>query len=312
MNDTQTDASFAEVSYPENTLRLPANFTGKRYISLIALNNAMEPSEAVCSDGISADLSPPELRDISIDNAKWSESIYCRENTTWLLQPDLTKIKLENTQWCDTKCNLMTFWPLLEGLPLQLNDTGHPITIYNHTLDLYETVYEGNINTKSDTLCSTFPAYEPNMIIYIPNDQITLHWDVVDEISQMQDFYVGIGTNPSEEDAPGIIGYSPTNKKNTFNIDHAGIGTNKEFFIFLKAVNKASLQTVIPVGPLLIDQTPPKAKLIPEVAIYNDELVMGWENDTFYDDEQTTQINRILFQIGTYFFFTFWFWLHHQ
>ena len=302
MNDDLIDSSFAEVLYPENTLRLSANFTGRRYVSIIALNNAMEPSDVVCSDGISVDASPSKLHDISLDNAKWSESIYCDENTTWLLLSDLTKVKLANTEDCGRKCNLTTFWPLIDGLPTIISNTGNVITVHNGTLELNNIVNSKNINASSNILCSTFPMYDSSMPIYLPNDRITLRWDVQEEISQIEDIYVGIGTNPSEKDAPGIIGYIPTNKKTTFHINHAGIGTDKEFFLFLKPVNKAGLQIIIPIGPVLIDQTPPRFKSIPEVMIDNGEIIVGWENDTFYDDEQTSQISRIVFQIGNQIF----------
>ena len=297
MHDNSTDSLFLELLYPENTVRIETNFTGKRYTSIIALNNAMESSEVVCSDGISVDVTPPDIMSISIDNARWVESIYCSQNTSWLLLPELTKIKLASTNSCKAYCNVNMSSSLIEGLPLS-TDSGRTITLHNGTVFLDEILQDENFSVSTDSLCESLPAYDSSKIVYLPNDQLTLRWNVMDEISQIQDVYVGIGTTPLEEAAPDIIDYMPTNNKNLFHIHHSGIGTDKEFYMFLKAVNKAGLYTVIPIGPLLIDQTPPRFKLIPDVIIVDDEIVVGWENDTFYDEEQTSQINKILFQIG--------------
>jgi len=52
-------------------------------------------------------------------------------------------------------------------------------------------------------------------------------------------------------------------------------------------------------GPILIDQTPPLNKILPNVIVEKDQIVFGWDDYTFYDDEQTEQIDQIYFQIGT-------------
>jgi hypothetical protein len=72
------------------------------------------------------------------------------------------------------------------------------------------------------------------------------------------------------------------------------------FFVFLKVVNKASQESVLSLGPILIDETPPICRRIPKVNIEEHDIVVGWENDTFYDIEQEDKINSIFFEIGNY------------
>ena len=253
-NTSLSDVVFDEIVSPENTLKLPANFTGKRYVTVIALNNAMEPSKAVCSDGISRDTITPQFRNITIANAKWSESLYCNDNTTWLLGSDLVKVQLRNTLGCQLACKYNMNLPLLNSIrslrvSVEKNDT--------FALLQNVSIQKDNSNAESDFLCSKFQAYDTN-IIYLPNDHLLLSWDIEDNIIQTRDFLVGFGKTMSEENSPGLVGYKSTEKKKRFKIHHAGIGTDDEFFIFLKAINKAGLITILPIGPILIDMTQTK------------------------------------------------------
>ena len=293
-NTTFSDVVFDEIISPENNLKLPANFTGKRYVTVIALNNAMDPSKAVCSDGISRDTITPLFRNITIANAKWSESLYCSDNTTWLLLSDLVKVQLQNTPGCKRACNYNMNMPLLNSIrslrvSVEENDT--------FALLQNGSVQKDKSNAESDFLCSKFPTYDTN-IIYLPNDHLVLSWDVEENISQIRAFFVGFGRTVTEGNSPGLVGYKSTGYKRSYKIHHAGIGTDDEFFIFLKAINKAGLITIIPIGPILIDMTPPRYTNVPDVKIDGDSIIVGWNNDTFFDDEQTETISQIFFQIG--------------
>lgn len=298
MNASRSDVTFAEAVYPENVFTLPANFTGKRYVTGIALNNAMDPSEAVCSDGITKDITPPVLYDVVIENARWAEQLYCYDNTTWLLRSDLIRMKLSNTQICNAACGTATTWELPEAFAFTEDSDAIFECLLNRTLDLVDLTNEKNTSTISDFICSVFPLYDNNNMMYLPNDHLFIHWNVEEDLSQIQDFYVGFGRDDSEKLAPELLSYISTDKKTNFKMHHDGIGTDLEFFIFLKAVNKAGLETVLPIGPILIDETPPHNQSLPEVIIEGDDIMVGWHHDTFYDDEQSTQIDRVAFEIG--------------
>ena len=286
MNTAISDSVYADVAFPKNALEMTANFTGRRFVTLIALNNAMEPSEAVCSDGISRDISPPKVTDNKIAHASWSDSIYCHNNETWFLRSDLTKVKLPYSVDCE--CNVDAVSPFAEALPIKLD--------MNDYTSITDTLEE--LNKTLDYLCSAFAQYDTNEIIYLPNDHIDLQWNVENDISQTDEFLIGFGTSSEEKDAPGLVDYVSTHTKHFFDIRHAAIGTDELFFIFLKAVSKAGLTTVIPIGPVLIDETPPIVSSIPIVMIDSGDIIVGWDNDAFHDDEQTGPIDKITFEIG--------------
>ncbi|XP_053376618.1 uncharacterized protein LOC123534121 [Mercenaria mercenaria] len=269
---------YADVLYSETSIRIPANFTGKRFVSIIALNNAMDPSKCVCSDGVTRDTSPPEPRNISLQHSTWSESIACFAGNTWLLHSSVSKVLLHNTSTCFDLCS----------------HSFHDDSIVSAFLVRDEKI-DSDI---SDFLCQTLPKYNNNTVIYLPNDHIYLSWDVDETISQLEDFFVGIGYDPTEWKSPHIDDYKSTARKKNFKRRHEGIGSNSLFYIFLKIVNKAGLEKVTTLGPVLIDETPPLKRGIPEVNIVGENVVIGWENDTFYDMEQLEQIKSVFFQFG--------------
>ena len=297
-NKTSEDLLIQDVDASEFTLRLPANFTGKKYTSVIAFNNAMESSVPACSDGITKDKSPPNFHNVTLANAKWEETIYCQENKTWFLRSDLVKVDISEGQACKQTCYKTQNISFIESIR---SKKAKAITLLPNITSEIESF--GSLDGQRDEyefICSTFPVYDLGKYIYLPDDQILLQWDAADEFSQISDFFIGFGRSASEKKAPSLINYISTGKKSLFKLHHAGIGTDEEFFIFLKGVNKAGLEMILPIGPVLIDQTPPRYRNTPDVVIDANEIIVGWENDTFYDDEQSNPINHILFQIGMY------------
>ncbi|XP_053392349.1 uncharacterized protein LOC128555022 [Mercenaria mercenaria] len=269
----------ADVQYTESLIRIPANFTGKRYISMIALNNAMSPSEAICSDGITRDLSPPEIRNLTLEHGSWSESIVCHEGHAWLLHSSVSKTILHNVSNCIDVCNKSPQHHSLAS------------TLPTNSLQIKDSEI-------SNFMCHRMRKYQNDTIIYLPTDYINLVWDVEENGSQIDDIYVGIGADPSEENSPSIYNYKSTAKRTSFKRRHEGIGSDELFFIFVKVVNKASIESVTVLGPVLIDETPPICKSVPKVFVVEGYILVGWQNDTFYDSEQKEQISSIYFEIG--------------
>ena len=239
----------------------------------------MDPSKAICSDGITRDISPPFIRNITIEHASWSEAIVCHEGRAWLLHSSLSKIKLHNVSNCNDLCqNQFMSHPLASALP---------------TRNMQE-----NDSDISQFMCQSLSKYVNTSVIYLPTDHIQLEWDIEEQGSQIDDIFVGIGTDPTESNAPSIHAYQSTLKRNSFKFIHEGIGSDELIFIFLKVVNKASQERVSTLGPILVDETPPINRAVPKVILKEKDVIVGWENDTFYDLEQKEQISSIYFEIG--------------
>ncbi|KAH3774481.1 hypothetical protein DPMN_175863 [Dreissena polymorpha] len=154
-------------------------------------------------------------------------------------------------------------------------------------------------STNSDTaefLCKTLNLYTDQTVIFLPNDYIFMQWDIENGNSQIEDFYVGFGSSPTEREYPNILDYKSSDRKLNFRHQHEAIGSTELFYIFIKAVNKAGITSVATLGPILIDETPPLWRSIPNVSIDGEKVVFGWEAGTFFDEEQTGPINQIVFQ----------------
>ena len=271
--------AFSEVLHSEKSVIFHTNRTGKLFVTVVAFNNAMEPSKPVCSDGVTRDDTPPSVVNITLQNSKWSESIVCANNIAWLMHSSIKTVKLHQSFNCQQRCSAApNVYAMFSLIPTM------------HTPDSDEAV--------SDFMCSNLPDYNPERVIYLPNDHINLRWDVSESGSQIQDYFIGFGDNPQGN--PNIVGYHSTNRKPYYRQKHEGIGGNLIFYIFIKAVNRARLEKKFIFGPVLIDETAPLYKEIPHVQIIDKHIVLGWENDTFFDLEQTTQIDQIFFQIGNY------------
>ncbi|WAR31803.1 hypothetical protein MAR_034345 [Mya arenaria] len=270
---------FRELPFYEESVRIPTTFTGKRFVTVIALNNAMEPSKPACSDGLTRDLSPPEFRNMTLQYGQLSESLLCLHGEVYLLQANMQRAKLLNTSACRSTC----------GADVE----SHKVTeIYQmHNI-------QGKDEDISSFLCEHLPLYTNDTIIYLPNDNIFITWDIEEGGSQIDDFFVGLGFNPTEIQSPSLVSYTSTRKKTYFKRRHEGLGSDEVFYIFVKVINKAGLERISTVGPVLIDQTPPLNGTLPQVILESDHIVFGWDSSTFYDEEQTAQIDQIYFQIA--------------
>ena len=275
---------YEEVLFTENSFVFHTNHTGKMFVTVVAFNNAMEPSKPACSDGITRDETPPNVVNLVLQNSKWSESIVCMNDTVWLMHSSVAKIKLNKSAECFKHC--------LASL---------------HDNQMFSAIPELNSNDNdfsiSEFMCQKLPTYNLKTIIFLPNDQINLKWNVTEAGSQIYDYFVGFGDDPLG--VPNIVTYHSTGRKSYYRRKHEGISRNIVFYIFVKAVNRANLEKVTIYGPIIIDETPPIYRDSPVVKINDQFIIVGWQNDTFYDMEQRSQINQVFFQIGIYFIITF-------
>ncbi|XP_052788798.1 uncharacterized protein LOC128223561 [Mya arenaria] len=269
----------SELLFSEESVRIPTTFTGKRFVTVIALNNAMEPSRPACSDGITRDISPPEFRNMTLQHGQLSESLICLHGEVYLMQTNMQRAKLHNTSVCQSVC-------------------GADVEKHNIT-EMYQI---DEIKEKdediSSFLCEHFPLYTNDTLIYLPNDNVFITWVIEEGGSQIDDFFVGLGVSPTEIASPSIREYQSTQKKNYFKRIHEGIGPDEIFYIFVKVINKAGLENIATIGPVLIDQTPPLNRTLHQVIVESEHIVFGWDSNTLYDEEQTAQIDQIYFQIA--------------
>ena len=80
---TETVVQYKEVLFTEHSYRLSLNYTGKYYVTVTAVNNAAQLSVPACSDGITLDQTEPSIRNVSLINGRWRETLHCDNGDTW-------------------------------------------------------------------------------------------------------------------------------------------------------------------------------------------------------------------------------------
>ena len=262
----------------ETSLKVRPGNLGKYYTTVIAFNNAMEPSKPVCSDGITFDKSKPKVQNIKLEHIKAKEIIGCLRNETFLILENLTAVRLLRTEKCTHVCNMSKEMDLIAVLPVAY-------TISNDT-DI------------ADDLCGRLSKYDEEWTMYLPSDKISMTWDVRDVESQIREVQIGFASDPSDFTFPDIVSYESVNSHTRYSRIHSGLDRGSEFYIILKAVNKADLEVIAVVGPLIIDETPPLYTGSVAIHINGDFIYCIWDNTTFLEAEQKEGLSTILFRIG--------------
>ncbi|XP_071081006.1 uncharacterized protein [Haliotis cracherodii] len=240
---------------------------GRYFTSLVAVNNALEPSAVICSDGITFDLSPPIIENINLLQAASLSSLHCIGNHIWLINSNMTMAKLPMVSQCLERCH-----------------------DYNTDRNLrFPIVHAGYINNETgDSLCRDLP-YLNETVMYVPFHKLVLNWSITESESQIRDSFVGFGYDVSTYSKPDLADYKPTHGKTSFHSHETGFDSGTEFYIFIKTENKAGVSSVATLGPVMIDDTPPDVHgtLVPEIV--GDHVRVTWTNHTFSDPEEVRQ-----------------------
>ena len=268
------------VSY-QTSLKVKSHGSGAYFTTVVAFNNAMEPSIPVCSDGIIFDDTPPNVSDIRVEHLRATEIIGCLQGDAFLILENLTAIPLQDTQKCSNACNTSIEMDLISFLPIAYSP--------------------GNDTDVADDLCSRLPSYDHNWAMYLPSDKVYMNYKVSDAESQIGDVQIGFAFDPSWFADPDIIGFDSSHTHTRFTRAHTGINRGMAFYIILNAVNKADLSTIIQFGPIIIDETPPFYGGSLKIDIHENFIYCIWNNKTFVEMEERGKISQILFRIGTCF-----------
>ena len=262
------------------TLKVRPEKLGQYYTTIVAFNNAMEPSIPVCSDGIILDATTPEVTNITLAHAKTKEVLGCYRNETFLILENLTAVPLLKTEKCSLICKDSKDMTLISVLPIMESGS--------------------NDTDVADDLCGRLLTYSDDWAIYLPSDKVHLAWNLEDPESQIRDVQIGFASDLTNVASPDIIAYGSVHSHTKYVHSHSGLDRGVEFYIILKATNKADLEVIAIFGPVIIDETPPLYAGSVSINIIDDFIFCIWDNTTFMETEQKEGISTILFRIGKY------------
>ena len=227
----------------------------------------MEPSTAACSDGIVYDTTPPTLLNVSITHGRSGRAIGCTQpGVPWLVHRNLTRVRLASTTDCSKLCSD--------------NSSSYDV---EHLRRSSDQMVEEEV---ADDVCRKLPMMAEDSFIVLPSDYVKVTWAGVDDESDMEEYYVGMGRDRTTSSAPDLLPFTPTHAHPSYHARHSGLGHGDLFFIFLQAVNKAGLHVQRVLGPVVIDVTPPDVTRSLAAGVNGDVILVTWTDDVFVDPEQ--------------------------
>ncbi|KAK3103998.1 hypothetical protein FSP39_023536 [Pinctada imbricata] len=259
-----------------NEARLPLKTIGKNFVSVVAFNNALEPSDVACSDGITFDRSIPKVYNLNISLAKTDSNVGCLHEEPWMVTANLKRIRLpSNSSECASICK------------------GKDDTDYVALLPILVKPFQED---KASFLCRYLPMNN-DTVIYIPDDTIHVEWSILKSMSQISEVYIGFGSLRSQHLNPDLLSFQKAIHPGKYTKHHTGFSNGEIIYLYLKTQSKTGVASTSVVGPLLIDETPPICPSSLPVQVANDAVSVNWNSSTFTDKEQMEQIDEILFSV---------------
>jgi hypothetical protein len=237
---------------------------GTYYTSVIAYNNALEPSDVVCSDGVTVDRTPPTIEQISVSHIRSTSGIIKETNgqDIWLVDENRRRQLLPG------------FESVCAAQALVVKD----ISVYP--------ISASNTTHKAGTGC----PYGPSSQYFFTsiNRYLSVSWKGSDTESGIHDYRVGMGRTQSE-DPPSVLNFQSTNGLPHYSQKVASLTEGLEYFVIIEATNKAGVKTRKAVGPVIVDVTPPHltGKLQVNHNVQTKAVFISWTSGTFVDPEDS-------------------------
>ncbi|XP_078616232.1 uncharacterized protein LOC144884653 [Branchiostoma floridae x Branchiostoma japonicum] len=251
---------------------------GSYYCTVVAFNRALEPSAPVCSDGVTVDTTPPVLREVVVDNAHYKPGLLQDgEGHVWMVDRNGYRYPAPACGNLSRQVDDIELWPLLR-LP---NGTLHP----GYTNDSDSCLYK-----------------ELAIKAYMSQEKmLTVRWYSTDKESDIYDYEVGLSSTESP-DLPDILPFTSTNSRPHFTTYHPNLGEGRQFYLVIRAINRAQIVTTKVLGPYIVDCTPPTFSGQIEVTLEQQDgqqMLMGrWEEDAFFETDRDDALLLFEFAVG--------------
>ena len=228
--------------------------TGRSHwvVSAVVINNVMELSEVICSDGVTADPTPTVITEVLVRGASVKEGIGCFNGSAWIIWQNRTKQLIPEGYACDALCA----------------STDMPELLAMRTVP-------GNLTARAEELCDIFGLYE-EAGLSLSRDTLQMEWDFIEDGGQVNRFDVGVSRTAGNTAAPDLIGYLGSHSKFHIVMRHPAFGHGSIVFIQLKVENKAGLTAVETIGPVYIDETSPDTSGDPTVTVTTETVCLSW------------------------------------
>ncbi|XP_070572151.1 uncharacterized protein [Ptychodera flava] len=280
------NVTFPLISPLRNTTSTHAQWvapsSGKYYCTVITYNKAMSPSKPVCSDGVVIDTTEPVIREVHIDDVYVRPRLIEDSNSTiWYVDKKRKRQRIENiSRMCRDAVSTEMDIDLYPILVLDVNDTSLAVT---------------------DEECISL-SNAPRGGFIRKENHLSLRWIGEDAESGIFDYEVGLSSASSGLD-PDILPFTSTNAHADYLNYHPNLGEGDEFYVIIKATNRARFETTKFIGPLLVDVTPPvfNGDIVVSIERVNEGeefLVARWNQDAFFDNDDSEPLTNYAIAVG--------------
>ncbi|XP_071123054.1 uncharacterized protein [Mytilus edulis] len=242
---------------------------GTYYFTVVAYNRALDPSEPVCSDGVTIDSSVPRVKEVVVKDAVITGGLVTDVNQTsyYILGSDRVRRLIQNpTSDCVNKATTLID---IDLYPLQRFDNNNSL-----------------IEVDGIVFCSNTSSAPSNIGLSLYKASLLeMSWKPLDIPAKIFDYEVGFSSTAGSA-APDIMAFESTKQHAHVRITHANIPDATEIYIILKTISKSNVEGLTTLGPCFMDTTSPDFTGSITVSLSGEYLVASWALNAFSDSEE--------------------------
>ncbi|KAK3100189.1 hypothetical protein FSP39_015958 [Pinctada imbricata] len=242
---------------------------GRYYITVVAYNRALDPSDPVCSDGVTIDTSVPSVKEVKIEGARVKGGLIknSSSSTYYVVGEDRNRRLISNpTPDCIYKA---TETEDLDMLPLERLTNGTIVQVDGE-------IFCSNTSAASSELDSMLSK---SSMLYI-------EWSPVSPPAGIYDYEVGLSSTAGSS-SPDVMAFRPTRQHAHIRIMHGDVPDGALFYIIIKTISKANVEGIQTIGPCIIDTTPPDFTGPITVTYSAGYLMASWSISAFLDAQDS-------------------------
>ncbi|XP_041351011.1 uncharacterized protein LOC121369994 [Gigantopelta aegis] len=239
----------------------------KYYVTVVAYNPAMAPSHPVCSDGVVVDSSPPQVTEVAILDSRIVGGLVKSGSDVWLVRNDRRRLLVQSpNNECLTKATSVSD---VSHLPVYKMENGDTMTV-----DTSVCVQENGMPT----------GFVDKMYIF-KEFKLHMNWSGSDPQSGIYDYEIGFASSKDGAASPDLMSFTSTHHHDHAQLFHDNVNAGREFFVIIKAINKAGNSGSKVIGPVIVLTQKPTFNPPIEVLLQEGHLVAEWSPTTFTDVE---------------------------
>eukprot|EP00040_Diaphanoeca_grandis_P037916 m.251430 g.251430 ORF g.251430 m.251430 type:complete len:3511 (-) comp33895_c0_seq1:293-10825(-) len=250
-------AVFTKYASGVSSISKTVSVEGQYWCYVYAVNNALDGSDLVSSDGVKYSLAPPAFDSVTLRGMHMKESVAKHAGFVWKINNNATRTKIASSAQCNS----------VAAADLSAVGVASPDT------------------TLPSSLCTTLPNFDG--IYHTSNANVVrAQWNFSTSLQDIRQVRVGLGTR-GDNGVANVLAFQSTdmNVEAVHQVTHAQLRHGSLTFLIVEAVNRNGLRSTSSLGPILVDLTPPQTSTIDIDHITGSSGLAQWA--PFVDDEET-------------------------